>query len=443
MVKKFKRAAKKVVLATKKVASKAKSTAKAATKAVTQTAKKVATAVKSIDVKQTISTAVDFIPIVGNVKAAYEVVVGKDPFTGKKLAPWERAVSAAAIVGGPAVKGAKHAAKIGGAAVSGIAKAGKKGVPTKAPAAPPKATKPPAKPTETKKPSKSTPTVAAKPKATPAPTKATKPPAKATGTKAPSKSQPVAAKPKATPAPVKSTKPPAKVTETKVPSKSTQPIASKPRAEVTSKKSTESVTPNVPRNSPENISKKQTINNIEEAHQWGSKNYDSWLNSLTESEKNAIRQYTGNDYSKINSYLRGQSRSLDGVDPKVITDIKTGLGKAKVPHDMQAYRGTDLRPFESIIDISEDGKYYFESLIGKTIKDNGFVSTAIVKESSFDHLNVSWVINVPKGTNAAYVSKISHYPDEAELLFNVGQEMIIKNVKHDSGGNIQVILDVI
>ncbi|WP_107951128.1 pre-toxin TG domain-containing protein [Lysinibacillus parviboronicapiens] len=140
MVKKFKRAAKKVVLAAKKVASKAKSTAKAATKAVTQTAKKVATAVKSIDVKQAISTAVDFIPIVGNVKAAYEVVVGKDPFTGKKLAPWERAVSAAAIVGGPAVKGAKHAAKIGGSAVSGIAKAGKKGVPTKAPAAPPKAT---------------------------------------------------------------------------------------------------------------------------------------------------------------------------------------------------------------------------------------------------------------------------------------------------------------
>ncbi|WP_107951133.1 pre-toxin TG domain-containing protein [Lysinibacillus parviboronicapiens] len=208
MVKKFKRAAKKVVLATKKVASKAKSTAKAVTKAVTQTAKKVATAVKSIDVKQAISTAVDFIPIVGNVKAAYEVVVGKDPFTGKKLAPWERAVSAAAIVGGPAVKGAKHAAKIGGSAVSGIAKAGKKGVPTKAPAAPPKATKPPAKPTETKKPSKSTPPVAAKPKATPAPTKATKPPAKPTETKKQSKSTPpVASKPSATQAPPKVTKP--------------------------------------------------------------------------------------------------------------------------------------------------------------------------------------------------------------------------------------------
>ncbi|MET4560542.1 hypothetical protein ABIA69_001686 [Lysinibacillus parviboronicapiens] len=172
MVKKFKRAAKKVALATKKVASKAKSAAKAATKAVKQTAKKVATAVKSVDIKQAISTAVDFIPIVGNVKSAYEAIVGKDPFTGQKLAPWERAVAAAGIIGGPVVKGAKHAAKIGGAAVSGIAKAGKKGVPTKVPA------KPPAKPNPTSSKKAATPS----PKSNPTSSKKATPPPKSNPT---------------------------------------------------------------------------------------------------------------------------------------------------------------------------------------------------------------------------------------------------------------------
>lgn len=94
-------------------------------------------------------------------------------------------------------------------------------------------------------------------------------------------------------------------------------------------------------------------------------------------------------------------------------------------------------------EIGKDGKVNFDSLVGKTFKDNGFVSTAIVKESSFDHMTVSWEINVPKGANAAYVGKLSHFPDEAELLLNAGQEMIIKGVNVDSFGNLHVTLDLI
>ncbi|MGM0764661.1 MAG: ADP-ribosyltransferase [Bacillota bacterium] len=92
-----------------------------------------------------------------------------------------------------------------------------------------------------------------------------------------------------------------------------------------------------------------SLNNVEEAHKWGSKYYDSWLKTLTVSERSAIEQYTGNDYTKINSYLRGFSDSLDGVDSKVIDHIKSGLSKAEVPHDMKVYRGTDLRPFENLL----------------------------------------------------------------------------------------------
>ncbi|NRD77654.1 ADP-ribosyltransferase [Bacillus sp. BRMEA1] len=186
-----------------------------------------------------------------------------------------------------------------------------------------------------------------------------------------------------------------------------------------------------------------SLKNVEEAHQWGRKYYDSWLESLTESERGAIKQYTGNDYKKINSYLRGFSDSLAGVDSQVIDHIKSGLSKAEVPYDMKVFRGTDLRPFDDILERDKDGKINLDSLVGKIFKDNGFVSTAIVKESSFDHMAVSWEINVPKGANAAYVGKISHFPDEAELLLNAGQEMIIKRVNVDSIGKLHVTFDLI
>ncbi|WP_081412626.1 ADP-ribosyltransferase [Fictibacillus gelatini] len=63
-------------------------------------------------------------------------------------------------------------------------------------------------------------------------------------------------------------------------------------------------------------------------------------------------------------------------------------------------------------------------------------------KSSIDYNLVSWTINVPKGANGAYVAKISHYPNEAEFLFNSGQEMIIRDAKLDPDGKIHLVLDL-
>ncbi|MDM5311122.1 ADP-ribosyltransferase [Peribacillus frigoritolerans] len=184
------------------------------------------------------------------------------------------------------------------------------------------------------------------------------------------------------------------------------------------------------------------FSNIPEAHEWGEAHYSKWLDSLTEREKAAIKQYTGNDYQYINKYLRGIDNSLYGIDKQVINDIKSGLNKAAVPHDMQVFRGTDLTPLESILKIDDHGNIDLGSLIGKTFKDEAFVSTAIVKESSFDYKQVSWTINVPKGANAAYVGKISEFPDEAELLLNAGQELLIKEANEDAYGKLHLVLDL-
>ncbi|MFT4402378.1 T7SS effector LXG polymorphic toxin [Bacillus sp. SW14] len=193
----------------------------------------------------------------------------------------------------------------------------------------------------------------------------------------------------------------------------------------------------------ENSKITRDINTVEQAHQWGSKHYDDWINSLTPREQHAIKQYTGDDYKKINDYLRGISDSLDGIDLDTIYNIKNGLDKARVPHNLQVYRGTDLRPLESLIEVDKYGDINAESLIGKTFRDNGFVSTAIVKESSFEHMKVSWEINIPAGANAAYLGKISHFPNEAELLLNFGQEMVIKSAHVDSSNKLHIVLDLI
>ncbi|WP_052344263.1 pre-toxin TG domain-containing protein [Bacillus ndiopicus] len=61
--------------------------------------------------KEGVSMIVDFCPGLGNLKGAYEAAYGKDPITGRKLSKAERAISGAAIIGGPFVKGAKHLGK--------------------------------------------------------------------------------------------------------------------------------------------------------------------------------------------------------------------------------------------------------------------------------------------------------------------------------------------
>ncbi|UJW56105.1 pre-toxin TG domain-containing protein [Bacillus sp. A116_S68] len=58
-----------------------------------------------------LSAVVDFVPVVGNLKAGIEAATGYDPLTGRRLEPWERAVSGGAILGGAAVKGASKVAK--------------------------------------------------------------------------------------------------------------------------------------------------------------------------------------------------------------------------------------------------------------------------------------------------------------------------------------------
>nr|WP_225942122.1 pre-toxin TG domain-containing protein [Sporosarcina limicola] len=106
---------------------------KQAGKVLKKAAKKTALAAKSLtgaNLKETLSAVVDFIPVVGNAKAAVEVITGGDPITGRKLDDWERVAAGAAMVGGAVVKGAVRTGKVV-SAVAGGGKAAKKSTKSK------------------------------------------------------------------------------------------------------------------------------------------------------------------------------------------------------------------------------------------------------------------------------------------------------------------------
>ncbi|MFJ6267120.1 pre-toxin TG domain-containing protein [Lysinibacillus xylanilyticus] len=100
-----------VKTATKKAVKAVKTAAKTAVKVAKSATKKAAVVVKSVSISQAISTAADFIPVVGNAKAVFETAFGFDPITGEKLSAVDRAISAAGILGGGIAKAAGKGGK--------------------------------------------------------------------------------------------------------------------------------------------------------------------------------------------------------------------------------------------------------------------------------------------------------------------------------------------
>ncbi len=126
LIKQVKQAAKKAVLTTKKAVKKAGKQVKAAVKDtkkfMTKVAGKVAhtyTAFKEGGYKSAASAILDFIPVIGNIKAGIEIATGKEMFTKRKLETWERGVGVAAVFGGGLVKGAVRGGKLASGIVAG------------------------------------------------------------------------------------------------------------------------------------------------------------------------------------------------------------------------------------------------------------------------------------------------------------------------------------
>lgn len=150
-----------------------------------------------------------------------------------------------------------------------------------------------------------------------------------------------------------------------------------------------------------------------EMTQWADNHYKNWSGSLTEKEKDVLKDYKGNYYHGINNKLRG----AEAMTPTVRKDIghmDAALKKDGTPQNVITYRGF------------EHAELYanYASLIGTKINDNAFISSSLDKGIAVKFLDkaeypILTKIKVPKGTKAGYLDMI-YERHEYELLLSHG-----------------------
>lgn len=161
------------------------------------------------------------------------------------------------------------------------------------------------------------------------------------------------------------------------------------------------------------------------------KESDEWIDGLTDIEKKALKKYTYNSgdrkpnrfFEKINAMLRGdipESKMLSGY----ANSISGGLKKSRLQHDVICYRKVSVNPIEN-----RDA--------GSIIKLKQFISTSVIPGRALSGV-CEITIYVPKGTNAAYIEKLSAFPNQRELLLD--KDCIYRVISNK--GN-EIVLEVI
>ena len=161
--------------------------------------------------------------------------------------------------------------------------------------------------------------------------------------------------------------------------------------------------------------------------------YNPGDGELTVKEVEAFKRYTGDEYSKINKYLRGEMKDDMIYDEyfedyyglgNITLDIKRALSKYGLDDNLKLYRG-----------ISEAELNYLRQ--NNTFKQ--FISTSFDENIANDFMNevenakaYKVVINAPKGTQGLYINGKGAYEDEREFIINVGQKYKILEFENDT-----------
>lgn len=159
---------------------------------------------------------------------------------------------------------------------------------------------------------------------------------------------------------------------------------------------------------------------------------------LTTANVAAVQRYTTSvGYRSTNAVLRddaAQMKQLSDSDLKAGVKNAVDLQDAMTPltANVQVYRGTGAHAF------GQKGiKANFtqlKKLEGKTITDQGFISTTVLEKPpvSYDYAKkpIQMIVDVPAGSPAAYVSAITPgWLQENELILGAGSTYRIKEVR--------------
>ena len=148
---------------------------------------------------------------------------------------------------------------------------------------------------------------------------------------------------------------------------------------------------------------------------------------LNDVQLEALKTYTGANYININKSLRGIAK-LTPDNELTVNAMKSALNNARLPENMTLYRGTSKETLGKL------QKLPINKLVGKTFVEKGFMSTSIYRGVADSFLgNMEITIKAAKGAKALNISSISQLPHESEILFNVGQKMLITFAEEKKG----------
>ena len=189
----------------------------------------------------------------------------------------------------------------------------------------------------------------------------------------------------------------------------------------------------------------------------------AWVKLLTNSEKKAIRYYTGqNGFKAINKFLRGLSEGSKRLE-KVISELNKGLDKFILKEDIYLRRGSSLSDLAEILTHSRGGSYqenkeFLEKLFSGDIKSinkalvnsegplKGSTSTSSLWDRGFLG-DVEYIVKVPEGSHGASIMELSAFGRaEGEFLIKGGTRYRIVKIEKSDGhmlSKFRVFLEVI
>ena len=152
------------------------------------------------------------------------------------------------------------------------------------------------------------------------------------------------------------------------------------------------------------------------------KESDEWIKKLTDKEKHAIKKYTYNSgdkkpnrfFERLNAMLRGDISSDEKLQEYADT-ISSAIRKNKIAQDIIVYRNLD-------VDLYSDFK------VNDVFEEEQFISTSVIQTAALSK-KYKLIIYVPKGSNGAYIEKLSKYPKQRELLLDMKTKFIVLSKK--------------
>ncbi|CAL9315775.1 ADP-ribosyltransferase [Streptomyces sp. SudanB52_2052] len=173
---------------------------------------------------------------------------------------------------------------------------------------------------------------------------------------------------------------------------------------------------------------------------YGNAYWNKFLDDLPPESWEALRTYSGNEYTLINNHLRF-GHELDASLKHAIDEMDNVMGARPVPEDVMVVRGTgvdhiriDGQPLKSPMEME-----------GGVFDDKAFTSTALGKTPPppFDSNPVWMHWRVPKGTPALWIDHLSKNPGERELLLAKGSEYKVTRVFQDAMGKWHVYGEIL